>query len=101
MSRRRRRARRTRESAAGGLVRGSLAPPLAERLEGVPERRLCGLLVERFVDVGRDEPLNRRRELLQLTVDRLELARKGEVDGVEELTCRLAHRHDELRLDDV
>ena len=58
--------RRGRRTPRRGSVRRCLAPPLAEHLEGVPERRLRRLLVERLVDVGRDERLDRRRELLQL-----------------------------------
>ena len=42
------------------LVRRQRGPPGPDRLEGVPEARLRGLLVERGVDVGRDERLDRR-----------------------------------------
>src|SRR5262249_61630324 len=83
----RRRGRRT--TRPGGAaepprsVRGRLAPPLAERLEGVPERRLRRLLVERLVDVGRDEPLDRGGELLELAFDGLQLAREREHDPVQ------------------
>src|SRR5439155_504736 len=80
---------------------GRLAPPLAEHLEGVPERRLRRLLVERLVDVRRDEPLDRGRELLELALDQRELAREREADRVEEGDRGHAHRDHELRLNDV
>src|SRR5947208_17160637 len=102
----RRRQGRGRTPRGGGatcrrLVRGRLAPPLAEHLEGVPERRLRRLLVERLVDVRRDEPLDRGRELLELALDQRELAREREADRVEEGDRGLAHRDHELRLNDV
>src|SRR5437764_3310946 len=102
----RRRQGRGRTPRGGGatcrrLVRGCLTPPLAEHLEGVPERRLRRLLVERLVDVGRDEPLDRRREHLELAFGWLELARKREARSVEECERGLAHRDDELGLHDV
>src|SRR5690348_2543325 len=98
MSRPRRRGRRTRRR---GSVRRRLAPPLAEHLEGVPERRLRRLLVERLVDVGRDEPLDRWRVLLELALPGLELAGEWEARRVEEADRGLAHRDNELRLHDV
>ena len=55
-----------RERCAAGSVRGQLCPPGAERLERVPERGLGRGLVERGVDVGDDERLDRRREPLEL-----------------------------------
>src|SRR6476659_8117391 len=92
---------RRRGGTGAGLVGRSLAPPLAEHLEGVPERRLRRLLVERLVDVGRDEPLDRGCVLLQLDFRGLQLAREREARRVEERARLLAHRHNELRLDDV
>ena len=47
-------------------VRRQLGPPGADGLEGVPKACLRRLLVEREVDVGDDERLDRRRELLKL-----------------------------------
>src|SRR5262245_3708708 len=82
-------------------VRGRLAPPLAEHLEGVPERGLRRLLVARLVDVRRDEPLDRRCVLLELAFEGLELTRERETDGVEKSDHGVAHRDDELRLHDV
>src|SRR5204863_8577528 len=93
--------RRGRRTPRRGSVRRCLAPPLAEHLEGVPERRLRRLLVERLVDVGRDEPLDRRRELLELALDQRELACEREAGRVEEGDRGLAHRDDELGLNDV
>ena len=49
-------------------VRRQRGPPGPDRLEGVPEARLRRLLVERRVDVGHDERLDRRREALQLAL---------------------------------
>src|SRR5690348_9630580 len=97
MSRPRRRGRRTRRR---GSVRRRLAPPLAEHLEGVPERRLRRLLVERLVDVGRDEALDGRRVLLELALDRLQLARERELRRIEEAEGG-AHCDHELGLHDV
>ena len=51
------RERDERERREATLVRRQLRPPGAEHLEGVPERGLRGLLVERGVDVGDDERL--------------------------------------------
>ena len=80
----RRRAPRARVRAgARASVSTAAAPPTrAERLEGVPERRLRRLVVERLVDVGRHERLDRRREALdhpvRLRVDRV---REREAEG--------------------
>ena len=79
--------RRRRASAASAsaprprLVRRQLCPPGAERLEGVPERGLRRLLVERGVDVGDDERLDRRREPLQLAERRLDRLRRAGTRG--------------------
>src|SRR5204863_9742858 len=62
---------------------------------------LRGLLVERLVDVGDDQRLDRRREPLQLAGLRLDGIAQWEIEAVQELPRRLAHHHDELRLDDV
>src|SRR5205823_10674105 len=91
---RRRRAPRT-------SVRRKGFPPHAERLERVPEARFLRLLVERLVDVGRIERLDRRSERLPLALRRLERAREREAEGVQERERLLAHDDDELRLDDV
>ena len=64
---RRRQNARARRGAAVALVRRQLRPPRAERLERVPELRLLLLLVERGVDVGHDERVDRRREALQFS----------------------------------
>ena len=70
-------ARRPRAAPAPRASVGrQLRPPGAERLEGVPEARLRGLLVERGVDVRDDERLDRGREALQLA--------RGRVDRVGE-----------------
>src|SRR4249920_823638 len=91
--------------AGSGLahsIRRLLRPPGAERLEGVPERGLRGLLVERLVDVGRHERCDRGRESLDDTRRRrVELVRERERETVEELDAAIPHRDDELRLDDV
>ena len=68
-----------RRDARPRLVRRQLVPTTAEQLERVPEARLRRLLVERLVDVGREERLDRRRELLQLAFGRLDLAREREL----------------------
>ena len=83
------------------LVRRQLGPPRADGLEGVPERGLQRLLVERRVDVGADERVDRRREGLELARLRLHLLAEREVEPVEEAERVLAHADDELRLDDV
>ena len=53
---------RVRVPGGGRLVGRQFLPPGAERLEGVPERRLCRRLVERGVDVRDDERLDGRGE---------------------------------------
>ena len=68
-----------RRDARRASVRRQRCPPVAEQLERVPEARLRRLLVERRVDVGRDERVDRRRELLELALGRLELAREREL----------------------
>src|SRR2546425_7265731 len=62
------------------LVRRKLRPPGTERLEGAPEARLLGLLVERRVDVRADEPLHRRREALELAEGRFERGRERKLE---------------------
>src|SRR5215217_518415 len=83
------------------LIGRKLRPPGAQRFERVPKFRLGGLLVQRLVDVGHVERLNRRREPLQLTERRFERVGQRELELVQERKRRLAHHHHELRLDDV
>ena len=97
---RRRRRRRGRPGArralppACGSVRRLLRPPGAERLEGVPERGLRRGLVERLVDVGGDERLDRRREALDRRRARSRRARSasGNSSSSTNATAALAHR---------
>jgi len=63
--------------------------------------RLGGLLVQRLVDVGHVERLNRRREPLQLAECRFERVGQRKLELVQERERRLAHYDHELRLDDV
>src|SRR5439155_13293008 len=67
----------------------------------VPKPCLRRLLVERFVDVGSEERLDRWCERLELTGPRLERTRQRQLERVYESERFLAHRHDQLRLDDV
>src|SRR5205807_5935710 len=88
-------------SLAAALVRRQLGPPLAEWLEGIPKLGLGGSLVEGRVDVRDDERLHGRREALELARLVLHRIREREVERVEESDRALAHRHDQLRLNDV
>src|ERR687889_1279138 len=83
-----------------GLVGRQLGPPLAEWLECVPKLGLGRRLVERRVDVGYDQRLDRSREALELPRLELDRVREREVDRVQELDRSLAHDDDELRLHD-
>ena len=85
-----------------GSVRRQLRPPRSQCLEGVPERRLRGLVVERGVDVRRHDRLDRRR----VPVDDSQLALaewigERERQLVEEADRLRAHHDDQLRLHDV
>src|SRR5438094_7844332 len=88
-------------SLAGALVGRQLGPPLAEWLEGVPKRGLGRGFVEGGVDVRDDERLHRRGEALELARLVLHGIRKRKLERVEEADRALAHRDDQLRLDDV
>ena len=70
-------------------------------LNAFQNRVFVRLLVERRVDVRRYERIDRRRELLQLALGRLDLSRERELHRVEERDRRLAHDDDQLRLHDV
>src|SRR5882672_9002970 len=63
------------------LIGRQLGPPLAEWLECVPELSLRRSFVERRVDVGDNQYLNRRGESLELA--RLELHRIGSGKSIE------------------
>src|SRR5581483_10587488 len=67
------------------LVRRQCGPPLADRLERIPVGGLRRLIVERRVDVGHDERLDRRCEPLQLAECRLDRATERELEAVDEL----------------
>src|SRR6266702_3160625 len=83
------------------LVGQQLGPPLAERLEGVPKLGLGRSLVERRVDVRDHERLYGRGEALELARLELHGIREREVERIDEADRALAHRHDQLRLDDM
>src|SRR5712692_6981355 len=85
----------------GALVRRELRPPGTELLEGVPKRCLGRLLVERGVDVGDDERLDRRGEALELAHAPVERSRERELEPVHERERVVAHHDEQLRLDDV
>src|SRR5207247_5836550 len=82
------------------LVGRQLGPPLAEWLESVPKLSLRGGFVERRVDVGDNQYLDRCCEPLELARLVLHRIGKRELDRVEELDDALSHRHDQLRLHD-
>jgi hypothetical protein len=65
-----------------GPIRRQLRPPRADFLEGIPELGLLLLLVERRIDVGHDERVDRRREALQLSESRLDATAEWEVELV-------------------
>src|SRR6476659_5501085 len=83
------------------LIGRQLGPPLAEWLECVPKLSLRGSFVERRVDVGNNQDLNRCGEALELARLVLHGIRQRELDRVEELHDSLSHRDDELWLHDV
>src|SRR3954453_19426433 len=81
-------------------VRRQGVVPGAQRLERSPEALLGVLFVEREVDVGRVEGVDRRGEGLDLALAGLDLAGEGDAEGVEDAQGRLAHDDDDLRLHD-
>src|SRR6478672_6792098 len=83
------------------LIGRQLGPPLAEWLECVPKLSLRGSFVERRVDVGNNQDLDRCGEALELARLVLHGIRQRELDRVEELHDSLSHRDDELWLHDV
>src|SRR5437588_718025 len=89
------------KAAAGGSVRRQLGRQGSERVEGVPEARLRGLLVERLVDVRHGESLDRRRPPLEPAPFWIDGVGEREGERVEERHGALAHRDDELRPHDV
>src|SRR5439155_2684546 len=93
--------RAARRRGAPGSVGRELRPPRAELLEGVPKFVLGLLLVERGVDVGDYERLDRGGEPLQLAEAPGQPSRERELEAVHERERVLAHHDDELRLDDV
>ena len=96
-----RRARRTR-GRAGGSVRGQLCPPGAEHLEGVPERGLRRLLVERGVDV-RARRAPRRSGVNGCSSPSVASTgcASGNSSSLRNATASSPMHDDELRLDDV
>src|SRR5439155_5868535 len=83
------------------LVGRQLGPPLAEWLDSVPKLSLRGGFVERRVDVGDNQYLDRCSEPLELARLVLHGIGQREVDRVEEVDDALSHRNDQLRLHDV
>ena len=73
--------------------------PLAERPERVPEGALRGLVVERVLDGGHDEHVDRRRQVLHAEA-LLERACERELERVQERHGLAAHRDDDLGLHD-
>src|SRR5205823_10896565 len=90
----------TSEEAEESIGR-QLGPPRAELLERVPKACLGRLLVERSVDVGNDQRLDRRGEALEPADLRLQGIGEWELDLVQESQRVVAHDDDELRLHDV
>ena len=66
-----------RRDRARALVGRQCGPPGPDRLEGVPKGGLRGRLVERGVDVGDGERLDRRREALELAERALDAAARA------------------------
>src|SRR5260221_717551 len=66
------------------LVRRQILVPLPKHLERAPEALLGVLFVKRFVDVRGVEGVDGRRESLNLTLARLNRAREGDFEAVED-----------------
>ncbi len=79
------------------LVRRLIREPLAQRAERAPERLLRVLVVERRVDVGRVQRVDRRRQGLNRTGPRLDAGRKRQVEFVQRGERPLSHHDDDPR----
>src|SRR6478736_165999 len=82
-------------------VRRQVVVPLAQRLERRPELALGGGVVQRAVDVGYGQQVDRGGERPHLAEAELDRRRKRELERSQERDGVLTHRHDDAGLGDV